>query len=86
MPAKMSSLLTLRLDILSRILPLTDIADRCKIDKFWLVVQGQLGTYRVELYWGVALRLAESGSSPISRIPQKTPGRCESRLFLPFPH
>ena len=67
---EVSALLELRLDILSRVLPLTDIADRCKIDKAWLVVQGQLGTYRIEVSWGLALRKSDSGVRHIT-IPQK---------------
>jgi hypothetical protein len=51
-------------------LPLTDIADRCRVDNAWLVVQGQLGTYRIEVLWGVALRVSESGTRHLT-IPQK---------------
>jgi len=67
---EVSALLDLRLDILSRVLPLTDIVDRCKIDQRWLVVQGQLGTYRIEVSWGLVLRVSDSGVRHIT-IPQK---------------
>ena len=67
---EVSQLGALRVDVLSRVLPLTDIADRCKVDKAWLVVQGQLGTYRIEVLWGVALRVSESGTRHLT-IPQK---------------
>jgi hypothetical protein len=68
--SEVSQLGALRVDVLSRVLPLTDIADRCKVDKGWLVVQGQLGTYRIEVLWGVALRANESGTRHLT-IPQK---------------
>jgi Domain of unknown function (DUF4132) len=67
---EVSELLALRLDILSRVLPLTDIADRCKVDNAWIVVQGQLGTYRVEVSSGLALRVSDSGVRHLT-IPQK---------------
>ena len=56
--------------MLSRVLPQTDIADRCKIVKTWLEVRGQLGTYRVELGWSGAALLTDSGMRPL-KIPQK---------------
>ena len=67
---EVSKLLELRLDILSRVLPLTDIANRCRVENTWLVVQGQLGTYRIEVTWGQALRVSDSGVRHLT-IPQK---------------
>ena len=67
---EVSGLLSLRREILSRVLPLTGIADRCKVDNAWLVVQGQLGIYRIEISWGLALRVRESGVDQLT-IPQK---------------
>jgi hypothetical protein len=65
-----SELLALRLDILSRVLPITDIADRCKVDNSWLVVHGRLGIYRIEVSWGLALRVTDAGVRHLT-IPQK---------------
>jgi len=48
---ELSAIIALRAQMLSRVLPQTDIADRSKIVKTWLEVRGQLGTYRVELGW-----------------------------------
>jgi uncharacterized protein DUF4132 len=67
---EVSALVTLRLEMLSRVLPLTDIADRCKVDKAWLTVQGQLGTYRIDASWGMTLMIRDSGVRQL-RIPQK---------------
>lgn len=65
-----SQLAALRLDVLSRVLPLTDVADRCKVDKAWVVVRGQLGTYHIDVLWGQTLRLRDSGTRHLT-IPQK---------------
>lgn len=51
-------LIGLRKSILNRILPFTAIADRCKVEKSWLEVRGQLGTYQIQLGWGGAILLA----------------------------
>jgi len=46
-----SGILALRTAILARVLPHTRIADCCRIEKSWLEVRGQLGTYRIQLVW-----------------------------------
>ncbi len=51
-------LIELRKSILNRVLPFTAIADRCKVEKSWLEVRGQLGTYQIQLGWGGAILLA----------------------------
>lgn len=68
--AEVPALVTLRLEMLSRVLPLTKIADRCKVEKAWLAVQGQLGTYRIDATWGMTLMIKDSGVRQL-RIPQK---------------
>ena len=50
----------LRREILSRILPITVIADRCTLEAMALIVKGQLGTYRIELAAGAAIIESES--------------------------
>lgn len=65
-----SSIVALRVDLLSRLLPLTTIADRCSMEKTWLVVRGQLGTYRIEVSWGGVLRMGDSRIRQL-HIPQK---------------
>jgi hypothetical protein len=56
-----SALLTLRIEMLSRVLPLTAIEPYCKIEKSWLAVQGKLGTYRILISLGTVLRLIDTG-------------------------
>ena len=56
-----SSLTALRAEILSRLLPCTPIADRCKIKKTYLEVRGQLGTYRIPVGWSGAALVTDSG-------------------------
>ena len=67
---ELSAMLALRIEILSRVLPLTPIAEHCKIEKTWLVVRGQLGTYRIEIVLGGVLRITDSGVRQL-KIPQK---------------
>jgi hypothetical protein len=67
---EISAILMLRIDTLSRVLPLTAIAAQCKIVKSWLEVRGQLGTYCIHIPWGVVLRLTDSGPRRLN-IPQK---------------
>jgi hypothetical protein len=57
--------------MLRRVLPLTPIASRCKIEKGWLEVWGELGTYRIEFLWGAVIRVAGAGSFKRLNIPQK---------------
>ncbi len=53
-----TAIIALRLDVLSRVLPQTRIADRCKVVKAWLEVHGQLGTYHIDMVWGGAVLTA----------------------------
>lgn len=57
----LSGIIELRGSILSRVLPHTSIADRCRMEKHWLEVRGQLGTYRIDLVWGSCMMLASPG-------------------------
>ena len=68
--SEISALVALRMEMLSRVLPLTGIADRCKVDKGWLTVQGQLGMYRIDASWGMTLMIKDSGVRQL-RVPQK---------------
>ena len=57
-----SAVFALRIEMVSRVLPLTAIAAQCKVEKGWLEVRGQLGTYRIHIPWGAVLRLTEKGA------------------------
>jgi hypothetical protein len=61
---------TLRSEMLSRVLPHTAIADRCKLAKGSLEIRGQLGTYRIQLVWGGALLETDTVTRWL-KIPQK---------------
>jgi Domain of unknown function (DUF4132) len=60
----------LRAEMLSRVLPHTTIADRCKLADASLEVRGQLGTYRIQLGWGGAMLVTDSVTRWL-KIPQK---------------
>ncbi|MBV9623125.1 MAG: DUF4132 domain-containing protein, partial [Acidobacteria bacterium] len=64
-----SAMITLRSEILARVLPLTPVADRCQVERAWVEIRGQLGTYRVLIAWGGVLRLTDSGVRRL-KIPQ----------------
>jgi len=67
---EITAIVALRADMLSRVLPHTTIADRCKLQKTWLEVNGQLGSYRIPLGWGGAALMADEGMRWL-QIPQK---------------
>jgi len=67
---ELSAALALRVEIMSRVLPLTPIAEHCKIEKTSLVVRGRLGTYRIEMLLGGVLRMTDSGVRQL-KIPKK---------------
>jgi hypothetical protein len=68
-PSEFSSIVALRIEMLTRLLPLTPIAEKCTIEKNWLMVRGQLGIYRIEIAWGGVLRMTDSGARQL-KIPQ----------------
>jgi len=67
---ELSGVLAMRVEMLTRVLPLTTIAAQCRIEKSWLVVKGQLGTYRIQIFWGLVVRVTESGLRQL-KIPPK---------------
>jgi hypothetical protein len=90
---EVSAVLALRAEMLARVLPLTSIADRCKIEKGVLVVRGQLGTYRLPLWGGAALvgektfrwlkipqRLIDKVELKLDNVPLELDTRAESAL------
>ena len=76
---QLSAIITLRADLLSRILPHTPIAGRCKILKYGLEVRGQLGTYRIDFAWGGAALVTEKFPRWLA-IPQKILSQVELNL------
>jgi hypothetical protein len=67
---ELSAAISLRADILTRVLPQTPIADRCRLASSHLEVQGLLGRYSISLAFGLAALVTDSGLRWL-RIPQK---------------
>lgn len=67
---ELSAAISLCADILTRVLPQTPIADRCRLESSHLEVQGQLGRYRISLAFGLAALVTDSGMRWL-KIPQK---------------
>jgi hypothetical protein len=67
---ELTAAVSLRADILARVLPRTPIADRCRLEPLHLDVQGQLGRYRISLVWALVALVADSGLRWL-KIPQK---------------
>jgi hypothetical protein len=57
---ELTTAVSLRAEILARVLPRTPIADRCRLGPLDLEVQGQLGRYRISLVWGLTAMVAGS--------------------------
>ncbi|MEV0232073.1 DUF4132 domain-containing protein [Nonomuraea sp. NPDC050786] len=68
-----------RRDALARLLPRTAVADRCTLTDRFLVVRGDLRTYKIHL--SSANVLMEPGDVYLCIIADRKPG---ARLFLPF--
>ncbi|MEV0173482.1 DUF4132 domain-containing protein [Streptomyces sp. NPDC050803] len=69
-----------RRDALERILPRLRIADRCTLDGRYLIVRGDLRTYRIHL--GSANILMEPDGAYLCIVPTRRKG--DSTVFLPF--
>ncbi len=65
-----SSIIALRAEVLSRVLPRTAIHERCKVPETWLEVRGNLGTYRIALGWDGAALVTDTGMRWL-KIPRK---------------
>lgn len=76
---EITAIIALRADILSRVLPQTRIADRCKVVKAWLEVRGQLGTYHINLAWGGAALVTDKLRRWL-KIPQKVLAEVDPNL------
>ncbi|MFJ8720729.1 DUF4132 domain-containing protein [Streptomyces sp. NPDC004166] len=69
-----------RREVLERILPRLKIAARCRLEGRFLVVRGDLRTYRVHL--GSANILMEPDDSYLCIVPSR--GKGDGKVFLPF--
>jgi hypothetical protein len=71
-----------RRDALARILPRTKIADRCALDGRYLVVRGDLRTYRIHL--GSSNILMEPDDSYLCIVRDVAKNKAADKVFLPF--
>ncbi|MEV7891754.1 DUF4132 domain-containing protein [Streptomyces sp. NPDC002817] len=78
--AELSESAEARRDALARILPRLKVADRCALDGRFLVVRGDLRTYRIHL--GSANILMEPDNSYLCIVPSR--GKVGGKVFLPF--
>jgi hypothetical protein len=69
-----------RRDVLERILPRLRIAGRCSLEGRFLVVRGDLGTYKIHL--GSANILMEPDDAYLCIVPSRRKG--DDKVFLPF--
>jgi hypothetical protein len=78
--ADLTATAQIRRATLERIIPRTTIADRCQLTERYLVVRGQLSTYRIHL--GSANILMEPGDTYLCIVPSRSAKR--DQVFLPF--
>jgi hypothetical protein len=78
--AELTATAQARRSALERILPRTKLADRCELTDRYLVVRGQLSTYKIHL--GSANILMEPGNTYLCIVPAR--GRPGQPVFLPF--
>jgi hypothetical protein len=69
-----------RRDVLERILPRLKIAGRCTLDGRFLIVRGELRTYKIHL--GSANILMQPDDSYLCIVPSR--GKSDGKVFLPF--
>lgn len=72
----------IRKAVLSRLLPRLKIADRCSIKDNFLIVNGQIRTYKIHL--GSGNILMEPGNSYLCIVPDRSSGVAPPKVFLPF--
>ena len=76
----LASLANVRRDALERLIPGLSIADRLELRDRWLVVRGDLRTYRIHL--GSANILMEPADTYLCIVPNR--GGAADKVFLPF--
>lgn len=71
-----------RSEVLSGLLPRLKIRDRCRIEGRFLVVKGDLRTYKIHL--GSANILMEPNDQYLCIVPDRSPKGVGDKVFLPF--
>ncbi len=67
--------------VLAELVPRLKIAGRCRLEDRWLLVEGDLRTYRIHLRSGHVMM---EPSHYLCIVPDRSSGRKRSRLYLPF--
>jgi hypothetical protein len=78
--AELTATAQVRRSALERIIPRTKIADRCELTERYLVVRGQLHTYKI--HFGSANILMEPGNTYLCIVPSSR--ESHEPVFLPF--
>ena len=73
---------TVRRDVIGRLLPGLVIADRAELTDRWLVVRGDLRTYKIHL--GSGNILMQPSDTYLCIVPARGQAAATGRLFLPF--
>ena len=70
--------------MLQRLVPRLKIADRCRLEDRFLIVQGDVRTYKIHL--GSGNILMEPNDQYLCIVPTRAPttGNLGNRLYLPF--
>jgi len=71
-----------RKSVLERLIPRLKIADRCSISDRFLIVQGDIRTYRIHL--GSGNILMEPNDQYLCIVPKQTTSKKSGSIFLPF--
>ncbi len=71
-----------RREVLERLLPRLTIADRCELGERFLVVRGDLRTYKIHL--GSTNILMEPNDQYLCIVPGRTMTRAPAKVYLPF--
>lgn len=79
---ELSTSAEMRKQLLARLLPRLAIADRCTLSGRFLVVRGDLRTYKIHLSSGNILM--EPNDQYLCIVPKQSTGESAGQLFLPF--
>lgn len=71
-----------RRELLTRLLPKLHMRDRCQITDTFLIVQGDLRTYKIHL--GSGNILMEPNHQYLCIVPERREAKANDRVFLPF--
>lgn len=80
--AELSASAEVRKETLQHLIPRMKIANVCRFDKRFLIVQGKLRTYKIHL--GSGNILMEPNDQYLCIVPDSKPSTAEKNIFIPF--